>query len=676
MTNLKSFCKMPYRPRITSLLAAAAFSVAALALALAWRSPRVYADSVPDWLRAAAAESLPDYPKDTKAVILLDDQQTTVKDDGEIETRVRRVIKLLRPEARERFSVAVVNFDNETKISSFKAWTITADGKQFELKDKDAAEVTLSSYVIFSDERYKVMKFTAPDPGNVVAYEYVQKQRPFVFEDDWYFQDAVPTRRARFSLQIPPGWEFTDHWANFAKPQPQSSANNLSIWEIENVPAIETEPNMPRLDTIAGRMAIKYFPRDPNLRAKTSGSWNDIAVWFAGLSADSRVPSPPIEQKVAELTAGSSDPLKKMQVLSQYVQSQIRYVAIEVGIGGLQPHPAADVFKNQYGDCKDKATLLSTMLKLAGIDSYYVMLDSDRGIVNPDFPSLRGNHVILAIRLPQDVSANTLYATVDDSQLGRLLFFDPTDEYLPLGYLPSQLQDSYGLVMTATSGKVILLPTLPPTTNRLLRTATLTLSPTGNLNGDVHEISWGGPAVEDRERFLLAPPSERPKVFETLLGTFLNNFTLTHASIGNLEQFDENLTLQYQFVVEGYAKTAGDLLIVRPGVVGEQDLPTLLQRDRKYPIEFDGTSLQSDIFDITLPPGYVVDELPQPVEAQCDYASYKSEVQVKDNILRYQRTYEIKNVVVPADKLPEIRDFLSQVFVAEKSSAVLRRATP
>ena len=112
---------------------------------------------------------------------------------------------------------------------------------------------------------------------------------------------------------------------------------------------------MPPFLSVASRMDIKYFPRDPDLRAKSSGSWNDIGIWYANLTAASRVPSPAVQQKVAELTAGISDPLKKMQVLASYVQQQIRYVAIEIGIGGLQPHPAADVFKHQYGDCKDKA---------------------------------------------------------------------------------------------------------------------------------------------------------------------------------------------------------------------------------------------------------------------------------------------------------------------------------
>ena len=679
MTMLKSFCKMAKLPKITrpfAVAALAALGVMVLTSGFSRFSAPVFADTAPEWLRAAAHQTLPDYPKDTIGVVLLDEEQTTVKDNGDIETRHRLAYKLLRPEARDKYGYAVVQFNNETKVSFFKAWTITADGKEMELKEKDAAEYSLTSFEVFSDARAKVIKCPAADPGSIVGYEYVQKNRPFAFESDWQFQDEIPTRRARFSLQLPPGWEFSDYWANSPKLQPQSSANNFYVWEVENVPAVEIEPAMPPFLSVASRMDIKYFPRDPALRAKSTGSWNDIGIWYANITAASRVPSPAVEQKVAELTAGISDPLKKMQVLASYVQQQIRYVAIEVGIGGLQPHAAADVFKHQYGDCKDKVTLMSTMLKLAGIDSYYVMIDTRRGIVNPDFPSTRGNHVIMAIRLPQEVPATNLYATVDDPKLGRLLFFDPTDEFVPLGYLPSELQQNYGLVVTPESGTLFLLPVLPPATNRLLRTATLTLGPTGNLSGDVNELRWGAPADDSRAQFAGSSPSDREKVVEKFLGAFLNNFTLTSASIDNLDKHDANLTLHYQFVVEGYAKTAGNLLILRPRVVGDKGSNILTGKARKYPIEFEGTTLQSDVFDITLPAGYVVDELPLPVEVKCDYATYKSNVEVKDNVLHYKRTYEINGVVVPTEKLPEVRDFFHQIAAAEKSSAVLRRATP
>ena len=73
----------------------------------------------------------------------------------------------------------------------------------------------MTSYDLYSDLRVKYLQFPEANAGSVVGYEYIQKHRPFVFEDDWSFQGTIPTRRAHFSLQIPTGWEFTNRWANY-----------------------------------------------------------------------------------------------------------------------------------------------------------------------------------------------------------------------------------------------------------------------------------------------------------------------------------------------------------------------------------------------------------------------------------------------------------------------------
>jgi len=156
----------------------------------------------------------------------------------------------------------------------------------------------------------------------------------------------------------------------------------------------------------------------------------------------------------------------------------------------------------------------------------------------------------------------------------------------------------------------------------------------------------------------------------------LTDFSLKSASVSDLEKYDDAFSISYKFTVKGYAKTAGDLLIVRARVVGTEGSNLLFGKPRKYPIEFNEATLQSDVVDIALPAGYVVDELPKPVDAHCDYASYQSDVQVIDNVLHYKRTYEITAVSVPTDKLPEVRDFFHEVAAAEKSSAVLRRVNP
>jgi hypothetical protein len=673
MTKHKSFYNGPTSPRKISLIVLA---VGCLAATL-WNAPRrVQADSAPDWLRTASQDTLPEYPADTEAVILTDEQFTTVKDNGEIETRYRCAYKLLRPEAREHYGFVQVHFDNETRVTYLKAWTISPGGGVIEMKEKDAFELNTTSFQVFSDKKIKILKFPEMNPGSVVGYEYVQEHRPFVFEDVWAFQSHLPTRYAFFKLKLPTGWEFSDFWANYERQEPHSAGSNQYQWSLEDVPAIEIEPQMPPWLAVAGRMDVKYFPRNPQLRAKTTGSWKDLGTWYAGLTVASRAATPAVKQKVAELTATAKTPLEKLSALAAYVQRQIRYVAIEVGIGGYQPHGAAEVLTNQYGDCKDKVTLLSTMLNEIGIESFYVLIDTQRGIVVPEFSSTRFNHAIMAIRLPDSVPDTSLFAMTRDEKLGRLLFFDPTAKYVPLGYLPSSLQDNYGLVVTPDGGRLILLPLLPASVNRLLRTAKLSLSEAGNLDGAVQEIRWGAPAFTSRTQFLESPPGKRSKVIDDFLGNFLNNFTVTGASVQELENYDQTLTINYNFVVEGYAKTAGYLMIVRPRVVGAKGSTILTGKPRKYPIEFGEATRQDDIFDIALPPGYVVDELPQPVQVECAYGSYKSELKVSDNTLHYKRTYEIKDIVVPTQKLDEVRKFFKQIAADERSTAVLRRANP
>ena len=661
---------------LAGITSRAAFASAALAFVFGVSAISARADSAPDWMRAAAQEKIPTYADEPIAVTLLDETQTTVQPNGDVQTRRRVVEKILRPKGQDEYGYAEVHFDNETKILSFKGWTITADGHEYALNEKDSLETSMSTFEVFSDDREKLMKFSAADPGSVVGYEFVQKARPFVYEDRWVFQQPVPVHRARLTLQLPAGWEYTAHWLNYAEKAPQTLGSNQFSWELTDVPATKKEPDMPPAVVIDGQMGVKYFPQDPTLRAKTSGSWTDLGLWYGGLTANSRTASPQITQKVAELTAGITDPVAKIRALTDYVQRQIRYAAIEIGIGGFQPHLAADVFTHQYGDCKDKATLLSAMLRVAGFDSYYVVVQTDRGVVRPDYPSLLFDHMIVAIRLPDGVIGQDLYAVADSPKLGRLLFFDPTDEVVPLGYLPPELQDNYGLVVSPDGGALVPMPLLPPSTNRLLRTATFTLNSAGDLGGEVKETRWGSLAQNQRAALMDIEPSKRAEFFERFLGEFLSNFVLTGASIGNLEKYDDVLSLDYKFVSRGYAKMAGDELLVRPRVLGDKYTNLLdlfaQNKPREYPIEFEEATRQDDVFDITMPAGYVLDGSQEPIALKCDFATYNSKVVANGNVVHYTRTLQITDVLVPKEKLGDVKDFFQKVSADQQMFIALK----
>ncbi len=635
--------------------------------------PMAASADAPEWLRAAARVKVPAYPAETDAVLLVDEAVTTVKENGEIKTISRQAFRILRPEGR-RYGNVRVGFDNETKITYLKAWCIPAQGKEYEVKEKDAAELALYDD-LYSDTKEKSLTIPAAEPGNVIGYEVEQKQRPNILQGLWRFDAAIPVLRSTITLQLPPGWEYQAVWVNHPQQEPVAAGENAWRWELRDLPAIEIQPDMPPMSAVAKWMALTYFPRRGDSAAPGIGAWHDVGKWYASLSSGRRQSTPAIHQKVAALTAGKGSLLEKMQALAGFAQRDIRYVSIQIGIGGYQPHMASDIFTNRYGDCKDKVTLLSTMLKELGVESHYVLVHTDRGRVAKEFPTpLTFNHAILAIRLPGDVPMATLFPVRDHPQLGKLLFFDPTDRITPLGNLPPNLQANYGLLVTADGGELIELPLQAPATNRLLRTGKLHLAPNGTLSGDIQEIRWGSFATERRYSFLARPGTDRRKEVEDFLSDFLTGFTLTAASLENLDNYDQNLVMRYSFVAERYAKTAGNMLLLRPRVVGQKSTSLLEGKERKYPVEFRDASVQTDQFEITLPTGFKLEEIPPPTEVDAGFAEYRSKTHVEGNVLKYTREYKVKEVLVDLSRLEELKKFYRQVAADERYNAVLQRS--
>ena len=269
---------------------------------------------------------------------------------------------------------------------------------------------------------------------------------------------------------------------NYAPVEPSAGP----AWELRNVPAIADEPRMPEDGAVAGRMGVHW---------NSSRSWSDVATWYHGLAAPRLAPTPPVQAKARELTANAADPIR---ALARFAQRDVRYVAVEIGIGGYQPHAAGEIFTNRFGDCKDKATLLRAMLKEVGVESYYVLVHTTRGMVDPTFPSVHAfNHVISAIRIPRE-RAKGLDGVIEHPRLGTLLLFDPTSTTTPFGQLPQYLQASRGLLVTESGGELIDLPAHAPESSALRRTAKLELDGDGTLRGSVEEVRTGTIASDMR----------------------------------------------------------------------------------------------------------------------------------------------------------------------------------
>jgi hypothetical protein len=115
--------------------------------------------------------------------------------------------------------------------------------------------------------------------------------------------------------------------------------------------------------------------------------------------------------------------------------------------------------------------------------------------------------------------------------------------------------------------------------------------------------------------------------------------------------------------------------LLRPRVLGIKTSAVLETKEpRRYPVEFEGTQHDTDTFDITIPPGYIVDELTQPVDVDYNFGSYHASSKVEGNVIRYSRTYEVKEVSVPVSNAAELKKFYRIIADDERSMVVLKPA--
>ncbi len=637
------------------------------------------AEDMPLWMKEVTLAELPRLPAETEAVVLYDSMHTSLDERGAIRTQYRRVIQVLRESGCDFASQLALGSGFDTKIRSMTAWNATPGKKVEKVTMKTVIESQMFADTLYTDAKIRILPVPSVVVGSFVGFEWEEARTPPSLEDIFEFQGPVPVLRARYSLTLPGGWERELHWVNWSPLEPQTGAEKAGApaetWEILDIPPLMEEPNRPQGHAVAGRLIVRF--QSPAEDGRCFAGWRDMGAWYDNLSRDSLVMTDDLSAKATELTAEASDTWAKVCALADFVQREIRYVSIQIGIGGFKPHPASSVLRNRFGDCKDKATLMAALLVTLGIPSHYLIVHTDRGSVTSDSPvSLYSfNHAILAIRLPNDVPDIEMPALIRHPRMGRLLVFDPTFPYTPLGHLPYYLQGNVALLVEEGGGELLPLPLPAPESNLLDREGRFTLRDDGTLEGEVRETRRGYPADELRHALLSADLSERTKFLETFLSNFFSGFTLHESRVENLEDIHGDLVLSYRISVPQYAKSMGDLRIVRPRVIGmkAERLEANEGGPRIYPIALRSTALQRDEFVIGLPPGLRLEEPPPGVDIDAKFATYRSLTEGTDSELVYRREYRVVQPFLPAALYVEAVRFYRDMDKDERQNALLKK---
>ena len=607
---------------------------------------------------SAATEGYPD----ANAVVLWEIEVLDINEDVSSVYSTRRVVKILNEGGHKFGGVSIPYTRGNDEITLHHARTIASNGEVFELdKRKIIKDIPPPSAVergLFVDARLMHFKMPEMSDNCIIDYAYSSKNRGHIMHGEFwrqvYFQTSAPVQYYRFAVHMPKK-KTLYFQVNGPQIEPIITESNYTrtyTFEVRDVPPLRREAFMPAIEDLAYNISISSI-----------NSWEMLVEWYATLIREQDYITPEIEEKTKALLKGAWTRRDKIKRLYEFVAANINYVGIELGIWAIKPHPAPLILKEKHGDCKDKTTLLSTMLAATGIRSYPVLIcaGDSRSVVR-EIPSLAYfNHMILA---------------VEDNDAADFIWLDSTVETCSFRDFPASNQDRWALIinpdflvdrMSAQSrshaikssfkGKKGEHATSEWMTNRLFRFAMSPTSPAEqNLKRTVTQIHvqndlsvqsvqeitvTGDFNTKLRSELRNLRPDERSKFLQKYL-ELDNRATLDSYEVTDLGMQGERLKISLKWRCSDYLFAIGRQFVLKLPVVKHPYESLLSEQSRTYPVILGRTLTLEDDITVSLASQFVGDSVPENRElhnsvgsVQINYSKSKRKLSMKQ-ILRLQ----------------------------------------
>ena len=380
----------------------------------------------------------------------------------------------------------------------------------------------------------------------------------------------------------------------------------------------------------------------PGVQMTTFTSWEAVGSWYAGLEHDRRQPSPEVRAKADELTKGASTDLDKIEALYDYVAKNFRYVSLSLGVGRYQPHAASDVFHNQYGDCKDKHTLLAAMLAAEGFSASSVLINSSRKL-DPDVPSpAQFDHVITLVPLAKEE-----------------VWMDSTTEVAPFRLLSFNIRKKQALVIPA-SGPAHLeeTPSDGPFPNRQIQDIDATVNDLGKLQAHVSFNVRGDTELLMRMIFRRVPNAQWQHLIETMNNSAGIDADVTNLKVDDPAETRKPFVFSYDLSKANYLdwskkKSEIELPLAQFSLADADEDETGPDAD---PIQFGPPGEYIYRLKIALPAKFAV-RAPLPFSMKRDYAEYSASYKIEGNTFTAERTLTMRQRELPAARTTDYLAF-------------------
>jgi tetratricopeptide (TPR) repeat protein len=388
----------------------------------------------------------------------------------------------------------------------------------------------------------------------------------------------------------------------------------------------------------------------PDVQLTTFATWEQIGRWYADLEKDRRAPSPEVRAKAEELTKGLTSDLDKTEALYDFVAKNFRYVSLSLGVGRYQPHSAGDVLHNQYGDCKDKHTLLASLLEAEGMHANSVLINSSRKL-DPDLPSpSQFDHVITMLPVGQEKGVN------------EEVWMDTTSEVAPFRLLSFSLRRKQALVIPPVDAHSAVAPHLEetpadtPMPDTEISEIDGKINQIGKLEAHVHYVFRGDEELMLRSVFRRVPQANWQRVVENVNAGIGGD--ITNLKVSDPAATREPFTMSYDVSRVNYldwSKKKTEMILP----LSSFSLPEVDEDDTDADSEVLKLGPKAEYtytIKLELPAKYNA-RAPLPFSLKRDYAEYQATYQLEGSVFTAGRKLTLRESELPASRAPDYASF-------------------
>ena len=607
------------------------------------------------------AATIPDSLKeDANSVIRYSDINQTVKNPGKVLVKHHTLVTILN-EKGDREAEMVMNYNRKyDTYSSIEMRVYDEKGiliKKYRKGDMYEGAAN-DGFSLITDDRILAVKHNVASYPVTVEQEFEEDATSTIDLDTWYIQgnqQSVQNSYYHLSIASDAGFRYLNKNTTIKPQKTTSEKTDTYFWTVTNLKAIKKEEGgvywriLPKIQFAANNFEFYGVPGD-------FSSWQSFGTWLKNLYADVSSLTPEREAEIRKMTDTIKTDKGKVKFLYNYMQQNMRYVSVQLGIGGLKPFPAAFVDQKKYGDCKALSNYMSALLKAVNIPSYCAIINAEANQepASPTFPYNGFNHVILCVPLKSDTT-----------------WLECTSTTATFGVLSSFTENRKALLVTERGGILVSTPKSTPQENQFDSNSHIVLDADGGAKAEIKIFGTG----EYRDEYIALSSQKTDEQKETLLtGLGIKqpsefNFTFGK-DVNGTKEVDLNLEFDKFCDVK-----AGDKQFYRPMAFTLWDKTVPILEKRKTDFYFDFPRQKSNITTIDLPAGFEVETLPTSQSLKFTYGSYDIKYvydAAKNQVISTAR-FSLTNHVIPAAKYTEMQQYLDAVARAQNKKLVIRR---